>query len=77
MFAQLILPLNIKGTYTYKVPVFLYGKLAIGMRVVVPFGGKNFIRELSLKFMTENRKHFYQKKLFPLWIMKLYCRRSN
>lgn len=37
-FAQIILPLNVRGTYTYTIPENL--KIRIGMRVVVPFGGK-------------------------------------
>ena len=40
MFAQLILPLNIKGTYTYKVPVFYMVNWRSECDVVVPFGGK-------------------------------------
>ncbi|MCG7281186.1 primosomal protein N' [Chryseobacterium taklimakanense] len=39
-FAQIILPLNLTGTFTYKVPEELQGKIEIGMRVLVSFGGK-------------------------------------
>lgn len=39
-FAQIILPLNLMGTFTYKVPEELQGKIDIGMRVLVSFGGK-------------------------------------
>lgn len=39
-FAQIILPLNLTGTFTYKVPEELLGKIEIGMRVLVSFGGK-------------------------------------
>ncbi|WP_095069995.1 replication restart helicase PriA [Chryseobacterium taklimakanense] len=39
-FAQIILPLNLTGTFTYKVPEELQGKIEVGMRVLVSFGGK-------------------------------------
>lgn len=39
-FAQIILPLNLMGTFTYKVPEELQGKIEIGMRILVSFGGK-------------------------------------
>ncbi|WP_277111035.1 replication restart helicase PriA [Chryseobacterium taklimakanense] len=39
-FAQIILPLNLTGTFTYKVPEELEGKIEVGMRVLVSFGGK-------------------------------------
>lgn len=39
-FAQIILPLNLTGTFTYKVPEELQGKIEIGMRILVSFGGK-------------------------------------
>lgn len=38
--AQIILPLNLTGTFTYKVPEELQGKIEVGMRVLVSFGGK-------------------------------------
>lgn len=40
MFAQIILPLNLKGTFTYKIPQELSDKIEVGMRVLVPFRGK-------------------------------------
>ncbi|RST26873.1 replication restart helicase PriA [Chryseobacterium lacus] len=39
-FAQIILPLNLKGTFTYSVPEELVSVIQIGMRVLVPFRGK-------------------------------------
>ncbi|MCP1252792.1 primosomal protein N' [Elizabethkingia sp. S0634] len=63
MFAQLILPLNIKGTYTYKVPVFLYGKLAIGMRVVVPFGGKKLYTGIVVEIHDREPEAFLPKEI--------------
>ncbi|RQP13226.1 MAG: primosomal protein N' [Chryseobacterium sp.] len=39
-FAQIILPLNIPGTYTYRVPEVLAERISAGMRAVVQFGGR-------------------------------------
>lgn len=39
-YAQIILPLNLEGTFTYKVPDELLNDIQLGMRVLVQFGGK-------------------------------------
>lgn len=39
-FADIILPLPLANSYTYKIPDELAEKVKIGMRVVVPFGAK-------------------------------------
>ncbi len=39
-FAEIILPLNLKGTFTYEVPEELQSAIQPGMRVLVPFHGK-------------------------------------
>jgi len=39
-FAEIILPLYVKGTFTYKVPQDIAHQIEPGMRVLVPFGGK-------------------------------------
>ncbi|MFW2136547.1 replication restart helicase PriA [Chryseobacterium sp. TY4] len=39
-YAQIILPLNLKGSFTYKVPDDLLNEIQLGMRVLVQFGGK-------------------------------------
>lgn len=38
MFAEVLLPVPIYGTFTYLIPAELENKLAVGHRVVVPFG---------------------------------------
>ncbi|WP_407482047.1 primosomal protein N' [Elizabethkingia meningoseptica] len=63
MFAQIILPLNIKGTYTYKVPVFLYGKLSEGMRVVIPFGGKKLYTGIITELHDREPEAFLPKEI--------------
>ncbi|MBK1895781.1 replication restart helicase PriA [Chryseobacterium paridis] len=39
-YAQIVLPLNLKGSFTYKVPEELVPVIQTGMRVLVPFRGK-------------------------------------
>lgn len=41
-YAEVILPLPLYGTFTYRVPPVLDGVVAPGCRVVVPFGKKKF-----------------------------------
>ncbi len=42
MFAEIILPLPLKGYFTYQIPDHLKDQVEIGMRVVVNFGAKKF-----------------------------------
>lgn len=43
-FADIILPLPLEGFFTYSVPVSLQGLMAVGLRVLVPFGNrKNYV----------------------------------
>ncbi|QIG89016.1 primosomal protein N' [Chryseobacterium sp. POL2] len=39
-YAQIILPLHLEGSFTYKVPDELLSEIQLGMRVLVQFGGK-------------------------------------
>lgn len=40
MYAEVILPLPLATTFTYRLPAELEGKVSIGSRVIVPFGRK-------------------------------------
>jgi primosomal protein N' (replication factor Y) len=40
-YADIILPLAVRGRFTYTIPDEMSGKVTTGMRVVVPFGSKN------------------------------------
>lgn len=53
-FAQIILPLNLKGTFTYQVPEEMVGKIEIGMRVLVPFRGKKINTGIVADIHNEN-----------------------
>lgn len=48
-FADILLPLPLKGTFTYRVPQALSGQVRFGIRVVVPFGTKKLYSGLVLK----------------------------
>ena len=39
-FAEVLLPLPIQGSYTYRIPDEMREQVAIGSRVLVPFGPK-------------------------------------
>ncbi len=53
-FAQIILPLNLKGTFTYQVPEELVEKIEIGMRALVPFRGKKIYTGIVADIHNEN-----------------------
>ena len=42
MFAEVLLPVPIQGTFTYNVPESIADTVKIGHRVIVPFGKKKF-----------------------------------
>ena len=43
LFADVLLPLPVKGTFTYRVPFELNDDIAVGKRVSVQFGAKKNI----------------------------------
>jgi len=55
-----ILPLKVKGIYTYKVPEYLSHDIQSGMRVVVPFGGN----KLYTGIVAEIYENFDDKNTF-------------
>jgi primosomal protein N' (replication factor Y) len=50
LFADVILPLSLQDTYTYRIPGELTGKVVPGQRVIVQFGRKKFFSALVLSF---------------------------
>jgi len=40
-FADIILPIAVRGRFTYRIPGNLLDKIKPGVRVIVPFGNKN------------------------------------
>jgi primosomal protein N' (replication factor Y) len=65
-FAHIILPLNLKGTFTYKVPEDLMDKIEIGMRVLIPFGGKKIYTGIVAELFDEFEESFVPKEIINL-----------
>ena len=65
-FAQIILPLNIKESYTYKIPNEIVAKLKVGMRVLVPFRGKKIYTGLVFSIHNEEPETFIPKPIISL-----------
>ncbi|MEC5158155.1 replication restart helicase PriA [Chryseobacterium sp. MP_3.2] len=62
-FAQIILPLNLKGTFTYKVPPELQENIEPGMRVLVPFRGKKIYTGIVFELHNEEPEGFVPREL--------------
>ncbi|EEI92709.1 hypothetical protein HMPREF0765_1664 [Sphingobacterium spiritivorum ATCC 33300] len=60
-FVNVILPLAISKTYTYRIPHEWSDKIAVGMRVIVQFG-KNKIYSAIVKEVTELAPERYEAK---------------
>lgn len=88
-FADVILPLPLHGTFTYRVPLGLAIEVIVGIRVIVQFGNKKFYSALVSK-VHENPPTDYELKdiqsvldekavIFPEnirlwnWIAEYYC----
>jgi primosomal protein N' (replication factor Y) (superfamily II helicase) len=57
LYVEIILPLPLEGTFSYKVPLHLANEIAIGKRVVVPLGNRKMytgiVAEISDKPRTD------------------------
>ena len=60
-FVEVILPLAIAKTYTYRVPFELNDKIGIGVRVIVQFG-RNKVYSAIVKHITTNPPEKYEAK---------------
>ena len=65
-FAQIILPLNLKGTFTYKGPAELAEKIEIGLRVLIPFGGKKIYTGIVFDLHDLAPENFEPKEIINL-----------
>lgn len=65
-FAQIILPLNLKGTFTYKVPKDFWHKIEVGMRVLVPFRGKKIYTGIVAELLDDFEDTFVPKEIINL-----------
>lgn len=65
-YAQIILPLNLKGTFTYKVPEEFLAEIVPGMRVLVPFGGKKIYTGIVSEIHQVEPETFIPKDIHSL-----------
>ena len=65
-FAQIILPLNLKGTFTYKVPEELIRNLEVGMRVLVSFRGKKIYTGIVAEIHNTEPENFSPKEIISI-----------
>ena len=80
-FADVLLPLPLRGTFTYRIPQELNGRLAFGMRAVVPFGKnklysglvtkvhQNVPNQINVKYVLDvvDERPVISEKQFALW----------
>ncbi|MBO4805620.1 MAG: primosomal protein N' [Paludibacteraceae bacterium] len=88
-YVDVILPLALANTYTYILPEEYWRRAAIGMRVIVPFGGRKLYTALIYALHTEAPENFDPKEVLALlddtpilgnhqlefwrWISTYYC----
>ena len=65
-FADVILPLPIEARFTYRVPQALNGKIAFGMRVIVPFGNNKLYAGIVEKVHENAPKQFSVKYILDV-----------
>ncbi|WP_312992662.1 replication restart helicase PriA [Chryseobacterium flavum] len=65
-YAQIVLPLNLKGSFTYKVPEELMSEIRLGMRVLVPFGGKKIYTGIVFELHDIAPENFVAKEVINI-----------
>ena len=65
-YAQIILPLNLKGTFTYRIPDELLAQIEAGMRVLVPFGGKKIYTGIVAEIHDDKPETFIPKEIINI-----------
>lgn len=65
-FAQIILPLNLKGTFTYKIPDDLLPEIQPGMRVLVSFRGKKIYTGIVAEIHGNKPDNFVPKEIISI-----------
>jgi primosomal protein N' (replication factor Y) len=65
-YAQIVLPLNLKGSFTYKVPEELISEIQVGMRVLVPFGGKKIYTGIVFELHDNAPENFVAKEVISI-----------
>lgn len=65
-YAQIILPLNLKGSFTYTVPEELIPQIQEGMRVLVPFRGKKIYTGIVFELHQNQPEGFLVKDIISI-----------
>ncbi len=65
MYADVVLPLFLEGTYTYRVPTDLAPRVQVGCRVLVPFGARKIYTAVVLR-LHEDAPGFDTKDVMEL-----------
>ncbi|MDQ1096572.1 MULTISPECIES: replication restart helicase PriA [Chryseobacterium] len=65
-YAQIILPLNLKGSFTYTVPEELVPQIQEGMRVLVPFRGKKIYTGVVFELHHNTPEGFLAKDIISI-----------
>lgn len=89
LFAQVILPLSLHDTFTYKVPTLFEKQIAPGQRVVVQFGQKKMYAALVISVSDQKPENIETKEILQIldeqpvilpqnlelwkWMAKYYC----
>lgn len=65
-YAEVILPLPLYSAFTYRVPDAMTGKIAVGHRVIVPFGKKKFYTGIVTSLTPIAPKGFEVKDIYTM-----------
>lgn len=65
-YAQIVLPLNLKGSFTYKVPDELMPVIRTGMRVLVPFRGKKIYTGIVFEIHDIEPENFVPREVISI-----------
>ncbi|ROH98085.1 replication restart helicase PriA [Chryseobacterium daecheongense] len=65
-YAQIVLPLNLKGSFTYKVPEELIPAIQPGMRVLVPFRGKKIYTGIVVELHDAEPESFVPREIISI-----------
>jgi len=65
-YADVILPLPVKGPFTYQIPEELTSSAMVGMRAIVQFGRKKFYTSLIIKIHTTTPVQYEAKEIINI-----------
>lgn len=65
-YTQVVLPLNLKGSFTYKVPEELMPAIQPGMRVLVPFRGKKIYTGIVVEIHNVDPENFVPREIISI-----------